>query len=322
MSKRSALHAFALVVATSLALGCGDFQDDVRPTPTRAPTPTVDPNASPTPTPSCGGTDGVPGCRNFSWVQNAQNNISPTGFFTSVDLVGNIGNAGLNFKLGSFYLRAAPVDGDGVSEVTMIGPPQSSTEPRIIFFSKLLVDALCLRIYPETASGELYCNGRTGEGVDLQLTAPSGTFPRDEPRVQTLETGLGDSAPPGSMELRVMYQVARASEGDNANQDACLTFPECEACPTFPNCPVSLTKNCYQPLEEGVFTTGTANVTKGSIVLQLPGDPTPPPGVTGEPFDCATWQVGDGPGRLVFPLTDYDNELVGDTTAAIRLSDR
>jgi len=322
MSKQSGLHALAMVLGMSLAFGCGDFQDDFRPTPTQAPTSTPDPNAPPTPTPSCGGTGGVPGCRNFTWSQNLQNNVSPTGLFTSVDLVGNVGNAGLNFKLGSFFIVAGPPDADGVSQLRVDGPPESSTEPNIIFFAKLLVDGECLRFYPETAEGELYCNGRANQGVDVTLTAPTGTFPRNEPRVQDLETGLGDSAPPGSMELRMMYQLARVSEGENANQNACLTLPECGPCPTFPNCPINLIKDCYQPPELGVFSTGTVNVTKGDVVLQLPGDPLPPPGVPGEPFDCATWQVSDGPGRLVLPQADFDNELVGDTAAAIRLSDQ
>lgn len=324
MSKQTGLHAFALILATSLALGCGDFQDDVRPTPTRAPTSTPDPNAPPTPTPSCGGSGGVPGCRNFTWTQNQGNSTSPTGFFASVDLVGNVGNAGLTggFKLGSFFLQAGPGDDQGVSEVRLIGPPESDTEPNIIFFVKLLVDAQCLRIYPETSEGELYCDGRSGQGVDTRLTAPSGTFRRDQPRDQTWETDLGDSAPPGSMVLRVEYQLARASEGDNANQDACLTFPECEPCTNFPNCPSEQVKNCYQPRETAVFTTGTTTVMKGDIKLQVPGDPLPPPGVTGEPFDCSNFQMGDGPGRLVLGQVDYDDELVGDTAAALRLSDK
>ncbi len=121
--------------------------------------------------------------------------------------------------------------------------------------------------------------------------------------------------------LRFSYQLARGAEGDDAAAERCLEFPACAPCPTFPDCdPVVFFKNCYQPVEEGVFTTGTAFVMKGGVDLQVPGASRP--GVTGEPFDCETWQLGDGPGRLVLGLADFDDTVALDTAAALRLSDR
>jgi len=325
MSKRSGLRTFALVLATSLAFGCGDFQDDFRPTPTPAPTSTRDPNAPPTP--SCGVEGGLPGCRNFTWANFAPGNSSPSIFLGSTEKAGDPGNVGANLNPGnpftdsSFFLHAGTPDENGVAEVRLA--PRGDDNPPVHVFAKLLVDALCIRIYPETFSGELYCNGREGQGVDVMLTAPGGPYRRDLPRDEQLETSLGASAPEGSMAVRFMFQQARAAEGADASPKRCLEFPECPAaCPEFPECPVGEFKNCYQPLQEGVFTTGTAFVLKGDVDLQAPGNPLPPAGLTGEPFDCASWQVGDGPGRIVIPLTDYDDLLAKDTAAGLRLSDR
>ncbi len=180
-----------------LFLGCGDINDDVAPTPTVAPTSTPDPNATPTATPACGGSGGLPGCRNFTWVAITNgNNASPSGFFASGESVGDVGNVGLFFGQDpqvstSFFLRASAPDGQGVSQVLLVGPTQSSEDPTITLHAKLLLDSLCLRIFPETAAGELYCNGRTGDGVDTSLSAPAGNFPHDQPRDQELRTSLG-----------------------------------------------------------------------------------------------------------------------------------
>ena len=316
MVVRSRIAVFVLVLAGSLAVACGDFQDDSRPTPTPGPTSTRSPDdPSPTPTLPCPASDDALGCRVFSWSQNQENEISGTGFFASVDVGGgDAGNVGANFVLGSFLLVAGDGDESGVFPVELIDPAASGAGSPFILHAKLLVDALCIRLYPETSSGELYCGGRSGQGVDVRVSAPGGDYPRDQPRDQTLVTDLGDSAPPGSLLLRISFQQMRASEGPNADPKFCLSAPECG--PTD-------ARNCYEPAAQGVLTTGTAFVEKGERMLRLPSTAgqEPVPGLMGEPFDCTTWQRGDGPGRLVLPLTDFDPAF-GNTAAALRLSDR
>jgi len=301
---------------------CGDFQDDVRPTPTRAPTSTPDPNATHTPTPSCVGPGGVPGCRDFTWSQNMGNDNSGSAVFASTDFVGDVGNAGLNFDVmtfPSFRFDARQSDDVGVYDVKMVGLKAGETadgQPLVYFFVKLLSDGLCLRFFSGTSEGRLYCDGRIGQGVDTMLTAPTGDFPRDEPRDQVLTSDLGESAPAGSLSLRVSYQLMRTSEGtETSRPGACLEGPLCGP---------GDVKDCYQPVEETILTTGTAFVEKGDVALRqrsAGGQPPPPPGISGEPFDCATWQVSGGPGRLVTGLVDYDT-LVKDTASGIRWSDQ
>ncbi len=299
-------------------IGCGATDDEG----VRKPTPTQGP-PTPTPLPICQGLDVPPGlgARAFTWEQPGGGNDAGTQLFSTLPAGEGVFaflpslQSGFGLDPGGnttgrppgFCLLAGAPDANGVASVTIgVTEENQLIDGHFVIGIKPILDYICLKIELESVDGKLYCQGRD-EGIDTRTTAAAGVTPFED---DVLEFSLGDSAPAGSLELRVRQQQGRINNfGPTQVYQSCVDLPECGPGERF---------NCYRPEAEVSYTTGTVLGMKGDTPLLGPDLMTP--GISGEPFDCDAWTTTDGPGRFAQGLVDFD-ATGGDVATALRIDD-
>lgn len=316
------LAAVLVLGVLTVGIGCGGTDDEsvFFPTPTQGP-------PTPTPLPICQGLD-VPaglGCRPFTWTQPENNNNSPSQLFVTLPLPDA---GGFNFLPG---LAASGIDPGpnspdlppGLALVAQGFPDPITGEVGVkielteenqlapgfaVIGLKPFLGYVCLKIELATVEGTLFCNESTSPGVDMRITAATGVTPTSD---DLIELRLGDTAPRGSLFLKVIQQQGRIDQSSDPRYATCFTLPECGPGERF---------DCYRPAQETAFTTGTAFGMKGiTPLLNAEGGE----GISGEQFDCTNWEMVDGPGQLVQGLVDNDTLAPppSDVATALRIDD-
>ncbi len=299
-------------------IGCGQSDDESRlmPTPTQGP-------PTPTPLPICQGVD-IPnglGCRAFTWTQPESGNTSGSQLFSTLPQPGGFnflpslfpegldpGGNFMDLPPGLALLAGVPDPVTGIADVTIGVADQFQMEPGFIIIGmKPFLDYICLKVEIASVQGQLFCNGSDTQGIDTRITSAAGITPQDE---DVLEFPLGDTTLPGGLFLRVTQQQGRIMQASDPRYETCFNLPECGPGERF---------DCYRPVQEVAFTTGTVFGSKGDTPLWA--GPGGPEGLSGEPFDCgAGWTQTDGPGQLVQGLADFD-ETGGNVATAFRIDD-
>jgi hypothetical protein len=141
---------------------------------------------------------------------------------------------------------------------------------------------LCVRV--EGCTGVIDCDG--GRAVDVELVQDSaGPGVQDNPLLTS--TALGDDAGPGAVELQCQQSFVQLAAGEG---DDCVDA-------------------LYPPASLVVYTTGhtAARFTNANPKIaeaSIEGQ--------GEPFNCPTWKMTDGPGRLAGAYLQEENDQAGD----------
>jgi hypothetical protein len=141
---------------------------------------------------------------------------------------------------------------------------------------------LCVRI--DSCSGFIDCDG--GTAVDTLMVQDSNG-PDLNGLPVSLTTGLGEVGPPGSMQLDCMQTFVQLDPGEG---DDCLALE-------------------YPAAQRVIYTTGTA---EAFFVNGAPKIGTGRIEGSGEPFDCTSWAVTDGPGQLVMTYLVEEDRRAGD----------
>jgi hypothetical protein len=318
-----ALTAILVLGVVTVGIGCGGTDDEsvFVPTPTQGP-------PTPTPLPICQGLDvptGGLGCRAFTWTQPENSTESGTQLFTTLptasgeafdflpSLIADTGiDPGPNFDTlppGLALLAGVPDPVSGEAAVTVGVTEENQIVPGYVIIGiKPFLDYICLKIELATVEGTLFCNEGSSPGVDTRITAATGITPTEDDEI---EFRLGDTAPQGSLFLKVIQQQGRIAQSSDPRYASCLTLPECAPGERV---------DCYRPAQEVAFTTGTVFGMKGNTpLLSAAGEE----GFAGEPFDCDNWTLVDGPGQLVQGLADNDSLAPppSDVATALRIDD-
>ena len=75
----------------------------------------------------------------------------------------------------------------------------------------------------------------------------------------------------------------------------------------------------YIPDQESIYTTG---MSRAVVVNECPSAARSDIAATGENFDCATWDIENGPGKLIFPaLREQPTNMISGDVSAVGVID-
>jgi cysteine-rich repeat protein len=187
--------------------------------------------------------------------------------------------------IGAFDLVGGAPDADGIAPASVSGP--------VYYRGPILGGSfgnLCIRL--TACTGFVDCDGGTPVGVEV-VQDSAGPGRQGNPVVTT--TGLGGDGGAGAVELACQQSVVQAA-------------------PSVTDC----TSVAYPADQDVIYTTGSASG------RYLNGNPLIGSGaiaVAGERFDCATWALEDGPGKLATIFLMEEDPQAGDTANANVIDD-
>ena len=212
----------------------------------------------------------------------------PSGLHAST--VSGIDISGPDWMVDSLDVCAGPAVGEGVYPLTL--------ERDVVLGVPTLVPGLvaCLKVVAEGSGGQLDCDG--GTPMDVRSTVNSNGPGVEGPVV--LEAGLGGGGRPGEAVLfaGMDLQLLEGAASPDDCRDAVFDAPS----------PVAFTTaNAEQIIDDALDFIG------GQTRLQIE--------MSGEPFACADWATGEGPGTFVAPVPTLDMPIAGDAAAILKLGD-
>ncbi len=187
---------------------------------------------------------------------------------------------------GAFDLDAGELAADGTAALSVSGP--------VYFSSDILGGTFgfyCVRL--DSCSGFIDCDG--GSAVDV-VVAQDSNGPGSNGLAVQITRGQGDAGPAGSVELSCQQTFVQLAPGEGSDC-AGATYP---------------------PVQEVVYTTGSG---EGFFINAAPKVGSGAIDAAGAPFECGTWTVEDGPGRLVGVFLVEDEPQAGDVANVSVLED-
>jgi cysteine-rich repeat protein len=178
---------------------------------------------------------------------------------------------------GTLELAGGSIDAQGVAPIDVSGPT---------YYSAPILNGqfglLCVRI--DSCSGFIDCDG--GSAVDT-LVVQDSNGPGLNGLDVSITTGLGEARPAGAMQLDCVQTFVQLGPGEG---DDCLTID-------------------YPAAQRVIYTTGAA---EAFFINGAPKIGTGRILGSGDPFDCSSWTVTDGPGRLASPYLVEEDPRAGD----------
>lgn len=204
-------------------------------------------------------------------------------------------------------LCAGAEGGDGSAPLTVASDSYAGVQV------ELNIGFYCVKIDAAGSDGHLYCDA--GTPVDVDYSIDSHGAGANDPPVSMMG---GNPGPAGSAYLTATVRAVLCP-----GAPACIgTVASTADCADPTKVDFSQVDPTTLPLTTGAVTARIINPAPDSIPMGT-GDKTTMH--AGEPFDCANWQIEDGPGTLVIPflLTDAQFGIVhvGDAANVIVLDD-